>query len=1016
MVDAEVPPAQQCSSSANNTTAQTTVYTPQELIENAQERIVDIETFLFKVQGANRPHNEVEGGPSQLRGSREGYFSLLEDLDKRFEQMDADPSFPPTKTTGFSLSTDTEAYILYRDCLRHLQQEYPLSSSPQSDADEASIDYRELPACFGTLVNVLADITAPKADTPDYGASIFLTHSPHSLCSLLGFLLAALVSVNKHDTLRAPDLSRTNGDDAPEARHYHALFAHYLAKCYTHERTNRLHSVVSPMPWSRKSKDALLLPVSAIFTQDAFAQPFLADENGTYAEKMQWTCPWPMDIPWMDAQHDGHPLCSTLYGYIAIRRPTGVIRSLHADAALWLSAMSFGLLEAITQVKIPEATLLVSGAADQSTVISSVRVRRFLNGWVIMQHVMSRYGGHEASDSRTRQGEEVANLLREAMEALDEELFTQSSVLARAALPESQREDIVYSVVLLIIALWDFISNHWQHIGLDTFPDSTASYRQLFSVKYRGLRLIGLETWWRNRAISAGWCPYVISGLPSGVESPVIPLMVSKLLLLKPYAMGRHASCQVDSCASHRISPGTYTVRHTQPSCHCRHIKPSLEDVMRLISAGHVPAVVYTGAELRVVPASEGTFVAISHVWAEGMGSTTEDGLPTCVVRRISGLARELLPEHSGAFWMDSLCVPNAREERKQAIRLMAKTYRDAAKVLVVDSCIRSLCSLNKSWSENMLRIATSAWIRRVWTLQEGLLARELYFEFSDGLTTATREQLTASTRSIPIPFLVPVIGFRTEHEDEELAATLTSDQMVYLVWLLRGRTTTRPEDELLAVSSLLPSRIDIGELLDQGEGPGVAGRRMRSFLLQLQKIPLFVPFGKSPRLSLYNFRWAPRALANDYMMFWAPKTTNGICTEDGLIADYVVMSSERPILLSRPVTILRYPTSTTTYYGLSLSDAEGYSSCLFDTLIFPDEENSPSGCDDPMFPCIAAKMDCPPGSGGVLPTGDGGQSPLRCMAYVARCQVIPFPVHFKPANSDIYDMLNLGTVTVQLK
>ncbi|KAI0651222.1 hypothetical protein C8Q79DRAFT_20646 [Trametes meyenii] len=58
----------------------------------------------------------------------------------------------------------------------------------------------------------------------------------------------------------------------------------------------------------------------------------------------------------------------------------------------------------------------------------------------------------------------------------------------------------------------------------------------------------------------------------------------------------------------------------------------------------------------------------ISHVWADGMGSTTEDGLPMCVIKWISGLITTLLPD-TDVFWMDSLshpCCGRAAEARDQ--------------------------------------------------------------------------------------------------------------------------------------------------------------------------------------------------------------------------------------------------------------------------------------------------------------------------------------------------------------
>ena len=93
---------------------------------------------------------------------------------------------------------------------------------------------------------------------------------------------------------------------------------------------------------------------------------------------------------------------------------------------------------------------------------------------------------------------------------------------------------------------------------------------------------------------------------------------------------------------------------------------------------------VFDAGELRVLPSDGGSYLAISHVWADGLGSTSEAGLPRCQVERLAALARSLVPE-SGAFWIDSLCVPRASDLRKTAIKAMGRTYKDAFAVLVLD-------------------------------------------------------------------------------------------------------------------------------------------------------------------------------------------------------------------------------------------------------------------------------------------------------------------------------------------
>jgi hypothetical protein len=85
-------------------------------------------------------------------------------------------------------------------------------------------------------------------------------------------------------------------------------------------------------------------------------------------------------------------------------------------------------------------------------------------------------------------------------------------------------------------------------------------------------------------------------------------------------------------------------------------------------------------------------------------------------------------------FWLDTLSIPLVPEkQRNQAIKSMEQVYANADKVLVIET---SLLSVSSRISEFELgaRLAMSAWLRRVWTFQEGVRAKDLYFQFADGI------------------------------------------------------------------------------------------------------------------------------------------------------------------------------------------------------------------------------------------------------------------------------------------
>ncbi|TBU25249.1 hypothetical protein BD311DRAFT_780443 [Dichomitus squalens] len=326
-------------------------------------------------------------------------------------------------------------------------------------------------------------------------------------------------------------------------------------------------------------------------------------------------------------------------------------------------------------------------------------------------------------------------------------------------------------------------------------------------------------------------------------------------------------------------------IPHVAPGCTCALVKPSMDAVRTSYSEDDVPAVIFDGNGLTVRPASKGPYVAISHVWADGLGSSTEHGLPLCQVARLDALVRKLVPD--GAFWHDGLCVPSPKTQRptwQRAISLLARIYAGADKVLVVDGGVRTQCSLAKPVEECLLRIATSGWAQRIWTLQEGVLARELYFEVADGLVDCSHFDGDASFIT---SCLIPTLRYRRHDGDSKFQRRLSQRprcSLNDLIRLMRLRSVTCPEDEPLAIAGLLG--IDAAPLAEIRNGE----ERMRALLLEVREVPrnLFLFGWSAKRLSIPNFTWAPASLT---AVYWPGERDDvAICTEEGLLSDLTVV------------------------------------------------------------------------------------------------------------------------------
>ncbi len=84
-------------------------------------------------------------------------------------------------------------------------------------------------------------------------------------------------------------------------------------------------------------------------------------------------------------------------------------------------------------------------------------------------------------------------------------------------------------------------------------------------------------------------------------------------------------------------------------------------------------------------------------------------------------------------FWIDTICVPLLpRKARKTALLNARHIFATATAVLVLDPCLYRHAV--GSATEALLRIKHSSWAKRLWTIQAGVLAKKLCFQFLNGI------------------------------------------------------------------------------------------------------------------------------------------------------------------------------------------------------------------------------------------------------------------------------------------
>jgi hypothetical protein len=159
--------------------------------------------------------------------------------------------------------------------------------------------------------------------------------------------------------------------------------------------------------------------------------------------------------------------------------------------------------------------------------------------------------------------------------------------------------------------------------------------------------------WITGHMKSSGWCPSMVMRLVDAEDASVSELYYCSQLPA-PQGDRDHSSCSASSCMSLKIEPSTYRTVHTTGSCKCEELSLDVEFIREILGEGRLPLIeVAPDGEPCLFPREEDGsvgFVAISHVWAAGIGNVERNALPACSLQEISRLVNELpRGEHQGA-------------------------------------------------------------------------------------------------------------------------------------------------------------------------------------------------------------------------------------------------------------------------------------------------------------------------------------------------------------------------------
>ena len=354
-----------------------------------------------------------------------------------------------------------------------------------------------------------------------------------------------------------------------------------------------------------------------------------------------------------------------------------------------------------------------------------------------------------------------------------------------------------------------------------------------------------------------GWCPSDIERLHLDHD---ITTLIFTARCGAPPCRKNHNACSRLVCEARQILPTEdYEPRHTTSQCACEHFPVNLDVALLSLDEGVIPVCrFFSDSEtdcletIRVNQVS--SYVAISHVWSDRLGNRSANAMPRCLLKYLQEKVDSLYPNVSGpvAFWIDTLSCPVAPESATdQAIALMRETYAEADKVLVLDSYLESLKWKEMTVFECALRITCTGWTKRLWTLQEGILAKHIFFQFADGAVDG--DEIFTRLWQPPVPYgTAPII-----HEWMEIRSNW-KDSDSRTVWMLyralHSRTTSVATDEPLCLSTL--TGVDLKEIVSVRKED-----RMKRFWQLYDKLDTTILYWDGPRLQEPGLGWAPTSL-----------------------------------------------------------------------------------------------------------------------------------------------------------
>lgn len=429
----------------------------------------------------------------------------------------------------------------------------------------------------------------------------------------------------------------------------------------------------------------------------------------------------------------------------------------------------------------------------------------------------------------------------------------------------------------------------------------------------------------RARYAANGWCPSTFEQLRR-VSGSFSFVSYASFFQATDADETKHNYCNESKCIANNILlPDECAPKHTTDCCGCKNLAGPIEDIVRLTRGPNYPLL-----DLAVLLASQATrfrnhpamieshcivsyvpgvqYVAFSHVWSDGLMGTAEIGLPACQIGRLFNYATSF---GTSLIWLDALLIPEERQTRKLAITKMSNVYRNASVTAVLDAGLASSSAEDLTVKACLMKIMTSAWYKRLWTLQEAILSSNLAILFEEGfaLLPDLLKKATESPQNFEKEHYDPVHMVILREIRQLSGLHLKNLDVGKVSSMLSIRDSSRRGDESLAIAPLLG--VDVHKLVNVD-----AASRMMEFWRSVRHVPLNILTTDYPRLKEIGCQALPSTLMGvQTWRYLEPYKKDALVTTRGLEGMYWICRLLTPLRLSsRSAVLCREPETQTTF------------------------------------------------------------------------------------------------------